>query len=934
MFVKNIKNKSLSEEDDDDSDLIINNDEFCTLNENKENEEKYNKNKISKKNKTEEKNTNQNTSNRILLKNPKYPKIITEENENNGKSLNKMNNNEEKTIFSKITEDLYLDSLNKMKPKKNIFDLSKTKDDNYNKLTVENYLFTCADKENSKNNEIINKFIERKNKEQVCKKISITKGNNNKNTIDNNSKKYSSDHKKKKRPKGARSPEQFLDDQKELEEKHKQYIDKLIKMHNDEINLCLKDRPTISKQSEKLANMNKNNNKDVHLKLYEEFDIKRKKNEGKIKNTLVLNDFELGYKKKYDNEQIIESAKRLYKEYEIMQNNINENKKKKLNDIKNLSSNSLINKNSKDIISKRLIEIYKKALNELFLKNLNDTFDFAFGDFLLFIYKLVDKDYNSIQNKKEKYKNILVNQNKEENENQDKNQNNIKQYQNKKVYIKEDKKYNAKKIRNISPEEERNRKNMLDISYKILKRNTFLKTKSVGKKSFTNSSGSFIENESELKLAKEAWKIITKNKTFNEELLGSSKRILLFFLNLCGIYKGNTNDLIIKKDFPFLLNEQSDMINNKQLSHQIYRKFFRLRNSIINNTFEKNKPKKKESEIRYIELKKISNDNNRNTKSFRNKRSYNTSINKDKEIIKNRKNKKKIFNISKNKTGYKSFFNIKNKLHLNTDKGVDIDTKEILLQSKRKTMIKNNNNNKKLRKNNNDDSHAKNTARCQIGNIKELKERNTKNDEISKNNMKNNSNSSFNSNSLFSQSIFEPEKNKKNNKDTNANKDSEHLNGKKSSISHYIFNEDYRIKDDIESNSNLNDNETNKENKEKNVNLNLNENNNVEKENIINKSHSLRYSNSNSNNNNNCLNEDLSQNNNQNINENEKTPVWGKKKKFIFKIKIRDELIKLIVNKDDDINSIVNDFCKENDLDEDDKEQIIEVVNLKLLGKN
>ena len=101
-----------------------------------------------------------------------------------------------------------------------------------------------------------------------------------------------------------------------------------------------------------------------------------------------------------------------------------------------------------------------------------------------------------------------------------------------------------------------------------------------------------------------------------------------------------------------------------------------------------------------------------------------------------------------------------------------------------------------------------------------------------------------------------------------------------------------------------------------------------------NKSHSLRYSNSNSNNNNNCLNEDLSQNNNQNINENEKTPVWGKKKKFIFKIKIRDELIKLIVNKDDDINSIVNDFCKENDLDEDDKEQIIEVVNLKLSGKN
>ena len=185
-------------------------------------------------------------------------------------------------------------------------------------------------------------------------------------------------------------------------------------MHNDEINLCLKDRPTISKQSEKIANMNKNSNKDVHIKLYEEFTARRKNIEEKNKNTLSLNEFELGLKKKYDNEQIIESAKRLYKEYEKMQNNKNESKIQKLNDIKHLSSNSLINKNSKDIISKRLIEIYKKVLNELFLKNINDIFDFAFGDFLLFLYKLelVDRDYNNIRNEKEKYKNIL-NQNKE-----------------------------------------------------------------------------------------------------------------------------------------------------------------------------------------------------------------------------------------------------------------------------------------------------------------------------------------------------------------------------------------------------------------------------------------------------------------------------------------------------------------------------------------
>ena len=43
-----------------------------------------------------------------------------------------------------------------------------------------------------------------------------------------------------------------------MEEKHKNYIDNLIKIHDEEINLCIKDRPTISKNSERLANLNKN----------------------------------------------------------------------------------------------------------------------------------------------------------------------------------------------------------------------------------------------------------------------------------------------------------------------------------------------------------------------------------------------------------------------------------------------------------------------------------------------------------------------------------------------------------------------------------------------------------------------------------------------------------------------------------------------------
>ena len=151
------------------------------------------------------------------------------------------------------------------------------KDDNYNKLTVEKYLYTCADRENSNNKKIINNFIERKNREQICKKILISQKNSEKES-QNNIKKFSSKHRIIKKSKSKpRSPEKFLDDQRIMEEKHKNYIDNLIKIHDEEINLCIKDRPTISKNSERLANLNKNYNKDIHLKLYEDYNVKKKK---------------------------------------------------------------------------------------------------------------------------------------------------------------------------------------------------------------------------------------------------------------------------------------------------------------------------------------------------------------------------------------------------------------------------------------------------------------------------------------------------------------------------------------------------------------------------------------------------------------------------------------------------------------------------------
>ena len=66
------------------------------------------------------------------------------------------------------------------------------------------------------------------------------------------------DRKKEKNGKhGGRSPEQFLREQKILEEKQKNNLDKLIKKYDEEEKNFFKDKPTICKQSEKIVNMKK-----------------------------------------------------------------------------------------------------------------------------------------------------------------------------------------------------------------------------------------------------------------------------------------------------------------------------------------------------------------------------------------------------------------------------------------------------------------------------------------------------------------------------------------------------------------------------------------------------------------------------------------------------------------------------------------------------
>ena len=76
-----------------------------------------------------------------------------------------------KSVFIKISEDIYTKF--KSKPNKEVRDINKMEEDAYNKMTSEDYLETCKNRENVKNRKIVQDFLDRKAKEDTFKKIGI-----------------------------------------------------------------------------------------------------------------------------------------------------------------------------------------------------------------------------------------------------------------------------------------------------------------------------------------------------------------------------------------------------------------------------------------------------------------------------------------------------------------------------------------------------------------------------------------------------------------------------------------------------------------------------------------------------------------------------------------------------------------------------------------
>ena len=687
-------NKKLINEEEDDNDLIINTDDFCMETDQKNNQKKnleikveYNQSKekevppssqkieITNDSKSNEISTNKN----IFIPVPN-PQIL---NTNNSKEPT----GEEKTIFSKITEDLYSDNKLYLLPKKVYFDIGKANEDNYNKLTIENYLFTCADKENSKNTKIINDFLERKAKEQNNKKIgSDPERDDSENFVE--IKGLYSDRKKEKGTKyTGRSPEQFIKEQKILEEKHKSYIDNLVKKYNEEEKNFLKEKPTIDKKSEKIVKMKNVGNKDIHLKLYEDYNVKQQKIEEKFRKIYIVKPY--NKYKKIDNRKVMQRAKKLHNDYEKRINNVNESKIKQLNDIKNMSAVSLIEKKSNVIIYKKLISNYKKIMKTMFKRSIAEKFDINYYDYLTFIFKLdlIDKNYNP-KNKEDI--NISTSNNLA------KNLTNI--YDN----------FDTGRYNN------NNVKNKIIFSKNILKRNTYFKSKSVEKNK--------ISEETELKTIKNSWKIITKSKTFSQNAKGNSRRILLFLLSVYGIYKGDLNDNFIKKELPFLSQDDDQIYYIEiNLATQIYKYFHIFRNNAMNNISLKNKEKEKERKLTHDKSETIV--KFQNVKTTKNSKGVTNIIeyNNDKNIT---KKKNQLFTYSKSTKKMTVFKKLNNNIYkkqtLNEKKMVDknlIENKLSMIKKEKNENITYTDNNKRYSNNNENENILNNIEQINLNNL-------------------------------------------------------------------------------------------------------------------------------------------------------------------------------------------------------------------------
>ena len=444
-----------------------------------------------------------------------------------------------KTVFSKISENMYKISKEDKFPIKKARNLEQENEETYNKLTEEAFLCSCANKANKENKKIIYEFLDRKKKQQTSKKIGIDLENkskaNNENELESlkDIKRLTILTDRNRSYKSSRTFHEFLLDQKKKQEIHENHLKTNENLKKEEMDSKIQDRPHLNEETVKLANnINRNTKANIHSRLYKEFNDKMKKEEEKVKEKHSKKSEE----KKLSKIKINENIERLFSEYQAKNKRISESEVKKQEELKNLSSNHTTSKNSNDIIFKRFKNILVNSFKDILQKDLEENFEITYSDFIKILHKInfTTKNYFELIENKNKSKDMT-----------------------------EDSK--------ITETTQNNRN--------ILRKYNF-------------------EAEKEYKLSIDAWKIIIKSKEFKEEAPGESKRILLFFLSTLGIFNGNADENFFKKEFLNIIKDISGSISNySNLSKQIYKYFSIYRNNAINGLLFRDKDQKRREEF-------------------------------------------------------------------------------------------------------------------------------------------------------------------------------------------------------------------------------------------------------------------------------------------------------------------------------------------------
>ena len=447
--------------------------------------------------------------------------------------------NQNKSVFSKISEIMYQKTMEENFPKKKEKDIQKDKEEKYDKFTEESYLISHANKQNKENQKIIDEFLERKKKEELIDKMGIDSDKEKENDLEplqDNKRNYIITD-RNTNFKLKRDFNEFLENQKNKEEKHKAHLKNNEKMNYDKVNSNVFDKPILNEESIKIANKGKRNgNIAIHQRLYDEYNELKEKKEKSEKEKMNINKRE---EKKASNVNIKKNVERLYKEYEAKKKRINKNEMKKNKELKNKASNCSLSKTSNQIIFKRFKRILTNSINIVMNKNLEETFEINFHDFikLLFLINFTTKNY---------YELIIQTEN-----------NNEKEIINQSI--------------KLYPNSKQNRV--------IFKKNRF-------------------ELDREYKLLVDAWKIITKRKEFKSDITGESQRLLIFIISVFGIYDGNNNNDLINREFSFLINDENDNSKYLNLSKQIYKYFNIFKNNAINGLLFRENENKRKKELK------------------------------------------------------------------------------------------------------------------------------------------------------------------------------------------------------------------------------------------------------------------------------------------------------------------------------------------------